>query len=105
MNDEHKEMISAMEVLGTIRLGHRAAPARGVHEWYAACDHVEIGNGAVLLSPHGNGDTPEEAIEGLFDRLVEITDDEFLVTRAGNVRLHWRFANGHFRVIESRAFV
>jgi len=55
---------------------------RGIGNWWASCYGVEIKTGGMLGSPHGNGDTPQTAIEDYWDKVVVNLDGDYLVVNA-----------------------
>ncbi len=52
---------------------HGAAPQGG---WYCSAERVEISDGVILSGVLGNGSTPQEALDDLWDQLTNISGSE-----------------------------
>jgi hypothetical protein len=55
-------------------LGPLVVRMRGVDDWYALCEHVEVADDVLVCHTFGNGATPTEAIEAYWERLSTLAD-------------------------------
>ena len=76
MNYEQK--IQAMASL-LVFSGSAALRMRKQGDWYFSLPGVDIKQGGCLLSECGNGTTPEEAVNSLWNRYTTLPQDEYLV--------------------------
>jgi hypothetical protein len=76
MNYEQKfqAMVSLIPFSGSAAI-HMRKPG----DWYFSLPGVEIKQGGCLLSAHGNGTTPEAAVNDLWQQYTTIPKEQYLV--------------------------
>ena len=77
-----EDRLAAMQALTECSLRMRSPG-----NWYVETS-VEIGDGAILSSAYGNGETPEQAVEQTWKNVTTLRDDQYLAVRRHGERLN-----------------
>lgn len=93
------DTVSKLEMLGRVEIKHRQRLFAGVTPWYAGFEEeTYIGGNGVLTSVYGDGETPDLAVQDLFNQLLGLPEDLYIVTYMDSkdserirVRCHWTY--------------
>lgn len=78
-----EDRLAALQALSEATL-HMRKPG----DWYVSMKSTSVSNGFILSSGAGNGATPEEAVEDIWQRYTNLAEGEVIAVGYGEERTH-----------------